>query len=127
MLRRLITLTALCIFTALALASPARAQGAGGSHQESAQIATLGCNAPELVPPSEEPPQWRLLVPAFCIRRTTQLVLSPQEITAAHLKGFWWCVAWSMKPTSPAGIILTWFTAADFCSSRAWYYVRAVT
>jgi hypothetical protein len=127
MIRRLITLLALCIFAALALVSPARAQNTGASHQESTQIARLGCNAPDLVPPSDEPPQWRLLVPAFCIHRTTQLVLNPQEIAAARLKGFSWCVAWSMKPTSPAGAILSWFTAWNFCSSRAWYYVNVIT
>lgn len=89
--------------------------------------ARLGCNAPNLVPPSEEPPQWRLLVPAFCIHRTTQLVLSPWDIVAAHQKGFWWCVAWSLKPASPAGAIPSWFTALYFCSSRAWYFVQVIT
>jgi hypothetical protein len=89
----MITLLALCIFAAWALVSPAIAQSTGVGHQESVHIARLGCNAPDLVPPSEEPPQWRLLVPAFCIHRTTQLVLNPQEIAAARLKGFWWCVA----------------------------------
>jgi hypothetical protein len=68
---------------------PARAQGTSAGHQEHARIARLGCNAPNLVPLSEEPPQWRLLVPAFCIHRTTQLVLSPWDIVAAHQKGFW--------------------------------------
>lgn len=127
MIRRLITLVALCIFAALALVSPARAQNTGVDQQEYAQIARLGCNAPNLVPTSEEPRQWRLLAPAFCIHRTTQLVLNPREIVVARQKGFWWCFAWSLKQASPSGAILGWFTALHFCSSRAWYYVRVIT
>ncbi len=127
MIRRLITVVSLCVFAALALVSPARAQGTRVGHQEYAQAARLGCNAPDLVPTSEEPRQWRLLAPAFCIHRTTQVVLNPQEAVVARQKGFWWCFAWSQKPTSPAGAILGWFTAFHFCSSRAWYYVRVIT
>lgn len=128
MTRRLIAPVALCMFAPFAFVSPpARAQGTSAGHQEHARIARLGCNAPNLVPLSEEPPQWRLLVPAFCIHRTTQLVLSPWDIVAAHQKGFWWCVAWSLKPASPAGAILSWFTALHFCSSRAWYFVQVIT
>lgn len=127
MTRRLITLVALCMFTALALVSPARAQSTGVDHQEHVQIARLGCNAPNLVPTSEEPRQWRVLAPAFCIHRTTQLVLNPWDIVVARQKGFWWCFAWSLKPASPGGAILGWFTASHFCSSRAWYYVKVIT
>jgi len=51
----------------------------------------------------------------------------PPEIVVARQKGFWWCFAWSLKPASPGGAILGWFTALHFCSSRAWYYVRLIT
>ena len=89
--------------------------------------ASVGCNAPNLVPASQAPHQWALLAPAFCIHRTTQRVLNPYDIVAARMKGFYWCFAWAQKPSSPAGVILNWFTATKFCSSRAWYYVQVIT
>src|SRR5437764_2235821 len=111
--RRLVTLVVVCGFAVLALASAAEA--------------TVGCNAPNLVPVSKEPPQWRLLAPRFCIHRTRQVVFSPWDIVAAHMKGFYWCFAWAQKPSTPAGAILGWFTATAFCKSRAWYYVQVIT
>ena len=111
--RRLITLVVVCGFAALVLASTAEA--------------SIGCNAPNLVPISKEPPQWRLLAPRFCIHRTRQVVYSPWDIVAAHMKGFYWCFAWAQKPSTPAGAILGWFTATAFCKKRAWYYVQVIT
>lgn len=125
--RRLIILTALTMLAALTLVSPARAQTTSVGQQVSAQEARLGCNAPDLVPTSQEPRQWRLLAPAFCIHRTTQVVLTPQEIVVARQKGFLWCILWSQKPSTPAGAILGWVTASHFCASRAWYYVQVIT
>ena len=111
--RRLITLIVICILAASVFAPSAEA--------------STGCNAPNLVPASEAPHQWALLAPAFCIHRTTQRVLSPYDVVAARMKGYYWCFAWAQKPATPAGAILNWFTAAKFCSSRAWYYVQVIT
>ena len=110
--RRLVALIVACGFAALAFASTANAR--------------VGCNAPNLVPISQEPPQWRNLAPAFCIHRTRQVVYSPYDIVAAHMKGYYWCFAWAQRPSTPAGAILHWFTAAAFCKSRAWYYVQVI-
>lgn len=111
--RRLVTLAVVCGFAALAMASTAHA--------------TVGCNSPNLVPIKEEPPQWRNFAPAFCIHRTTQVVYTPYEIVAAHMKGFYSCFAWAQRPTSPYTFVLSWLSATNFCRSRAWYYVRVIT
>jgi hypothetical protein len=111
--RRVVALAVVCGFVALALASTAGAR--------------VGCNAPNLVPINQEPPQWRNLAPAFCIHRTTQVIYSPYDIVAAHMKGFYWCLAWAQKPATPLGFIFHLFTASNFCKSRAWYYVRVIT
>jgi hypothetical protein len=111
--RRLIALVVVCGIAALAFASSAQAR--------------IGCNAPNLVPIKQEPPQWRNVAPAFCIHRTRQVIYQPGEIQAAHMKGFYWCFAWAQKPSTPAGAILGWFTATYFCKSRAWYYVQVIT
>jgi len=111
--RRLAILAVVCGFVSLALAPTGQAR--------------IGCNAPNLVPVSQEPPQWRMLAPAFCIHRVRQRVLSPWDIVAAHMKGFYWCFAWAQRPATPLGTILHWFTATRFCKSRAWYYAQVIT
>jgi hypothetical protein len=124
--RRLITFVALCLFAGLIFAPSAKAQS-NGFDQQHAAVARLGCNSPSLVPISQEPLQWRLLAPAICIHRTTQVIISPVDIVAAHMKGFFWCVAWSQKPSTPLGAVLGLITAEKFCAPRAWYYVRVIT
>jgi len=88
--------------------------------------ATIGCNAPNLVPISQMPPQWRNFAPKLCIHRVRQIIYGPEDAVAAHAKGFWWCFAWAQKPSTPAGAILGWFTATHFCRNRAWYYVQVI-
>ncbi|MBV9606214.1 MAG: hypothetical protein JO027_13955 [Solirubrobacterales bacterium] len=113
MTRRLGILVGLCVMAALAFTPSAGA--------------AVGCNAANLVPASQAPPQWAELAPAFCIHRTTEVVTNPGLIPAAHAKGYLWCMAWSQKPTTPWGFILNQVAAAHFCSSRAWYYVEVLT
>ena len=88
--------------------------------------ATIGCNAPNLVPISQMPRQWRVFAPALCIHRVKQTIYNPQDAVVAHDKGFLWCFAWAQRPSTPAGAILGWITATHFCRSRAWYYVQVI-
>ena len=88
--------------------------------------ARIGCNAPNLVPISQMPPQWRVFAPKLCIHRVKHLVYNPADAVVAHDKGFLWCFAWAQKPSTPAGAILGLVTATHFCRSRAWYYVQVI-
>lgn len=89
--------------------------------------ARVGCNAPNLVPISQMPPQWRIFAPKLCIHRVKHTVYTPEDAVVAHAKGFWWCFAWAQKPSlTPAGGILSWAAATHFCRSRAWYYVEVI-
>lgn len=88
--------------------------------------ATIGCNAPNLVPIAQMPPQWRNFAPKLCIHRVKHTVYNPQDAVVAHTEGFLWCFAWAQKPSTPAGAILGWVTATHFCRSRAWYYVEVL-
>jgi hypothetical protein len=88
--------------------------------------ATIGCNAPNLVPIAQMPPQWRNFAPKLCIHRVKHTIYNPQDAVVAHAEGFWWCFAWAQKPSTPAGAILGWATATHFCRSRAWYYVQVI-
>lgn len=88
--------------------------------------ATVGCNAPNLVPISQMPPQWRNFAPRLCIHRVKHTVYTPQDAVVAHTEGFLWCFAWAQKPSTPVGAILGWASATHFCRSRAWYYVQVI-
>ena len=88
--------------------------------------ATIGCNAPNLVPIKEMPLQWRIFAPKLCIHRVRWTIYSPEDAVVAHAKGYLWCFAWAQKPSTPAGAILGLFTATHFCRSRAWYYVQVI-